>query len=205
MFSGATESPDATRASGVPLVLASTSLARRALLDRLCVRYEVAAPPVDEQAIGGASAAETARLRAIAKAESIARSRPGALVIGADQVVELEGAILGKPGSADGARAQLRRLAGRVHHLFTAVALVGPSASESAIATTRMSMRALDDAEIGRYVAADAPVSCAGSYKVESLGITLFERIEGADWTAIVGLPLLVVCSMLRRAGWALP
>lgn len=191
--------------SGAPLVLASTSIARRALLDRLHVPFEVTSPPVDEDAISGATALETARLRAIAKAESVARTRPDALVLGADQVVELDGEILGKPGTIEAAHAQLRRLAGRAHHLITAVALVGPSASESAIDTHRMSMRALDDAEIGRYVAADAPTACAGSYKVESLGIALFERIEGEDWTAIVGLPLLVVCSMLRRAGWALP
>lgn len=187
-------------------MLASTSAARRALLDRLRVPYEAVAPGCDEDSIQSDSADETARLRAVAKAESVARERPDAVVLGADQVVELEGELLGKPGSAEGARAQLRRLAGRAHRLVTAVALVGPSGGpEVALDVHRMTMRPLDEAEIGRYVAADDPAGCAGSYKVESLGIALFDRIEGGDSTAIMGLPLMVVCSMLRRSGWALP
>ena len=194
--------------SGAPLVLASTSTGRRALLDRLHVPYEAMSPDLDEDTIGGDSAEEIARSRARAKAERVASLRPDALVIGADQVVEVDGAILGKPGTDERAVAQLRQLTGRMHRLITAVALVGrgaPEGGESGIDVHRMTMRPLDDAEIRRYVAADAPAACAGSYKVESLGIALFERIEGDDWTAIVGLPLMMVCSMLRRAGWALP
>lgn len=196
--------------SGRPLVLASTSAARRTLLDRLRVPYEAVAPDCDEDAIRSESPEATAQLRAIAKAESVARERPDALVIGADQVVDLDGELLGKPGSAEGARAQLGRLAGRMHRLITAVAMVGGDrragySSQLALDVHRMSVRPLDEAEIGRYVAADDPAWCAGSYKIESLGITLFERIEGGDATAIVGLPLMAVCSMLRRSGWALP
>lgn len=194
--------------SGQPLVLASTSAARRALLDRLHLPYEAVAPACDERAILGSSPEETARLRALAKAESVARERAGALVIGSDQVVELDGELLGKPGTAAAAEAQLARLAGREHRLVTAIAIVGPDASrEPELATTvhRMSMRSLDRSEIGRYVAADDPSGCAGSYKVESLGIALFDRIDGDDWTAIVGLPLLALSAMLRRAGYALP
>lgn len=194
--------------SGQPLVLASTSGARRALLDRLRIPYEAVPPTCDEAGIHGASAEETARLRALAKAESVARERAGAVVIGSDQVVELDGELLGKPGSAAAAEAQLARLAGREHRLVTAIAMVGPDAShEPALATSvhRMAMRSLDRAEIGRYVAADDPSGCAGSYKVESLGIALFDRIDGDDWTAIVGLPLLALSAMLRRAGYALP
>ncbi len=192
--------------SGRPVVLASTSAARRALLDRLGVPYEAVAPDCDEDAIRTDSPDETARLRAIAKAVSVARERPDALVIGADQVVDLDGELLGKPGSAEGARAQLGRLAGRVHRLITAVAfVVRGNRPEVALDVHRMSVRPLDEAEIGRYVAADDPAWCAGSYKVESLGIALFDRIEGDDATAIVGLPLMAVCSMLRRSGWALP
>lgn len=194
--------------SGQPLVLASTSAARRALLDRLRIPYEAVSPSCDEDAIHGSSPADTARLRALAKAESVARERSGAVVIGSDQVVELEGELLGKPGSAEAAEAQLARLAGREHRLVTAVAMVGPDASRAPELSTsvhRMAMRSLDREEIGRYVAADDPSGCAGSYKVESLGIALFDRIEGDDWTAIVGLPLLAVSSMLRRAGYALP
>lgn len=192
--------------SGRQLVLASTSVGRRSLLDRLRVPYEAVSPTVDEGTIFGGTVEETARLRAIAKAESISRARPNAIVIGADQVVELDGAMLGKPGSNEGARAQLRELAGRAHRLITAVAVLGHDCPPSiGVDVHRMSMRTLDDTEINRYVAADSPAECAGSYKIESLGITLFDRIEGEDWTAIVGLPLMMVCSMLRRAGWALP
>ncbi|UJR85299.1 Maf family protein [Sandaracinus amylolyticus] len=191
--------------SGRPLVLASTSAARRALLDRLRLPYEAVAPVCDEDAIAGPSAEETAQLRALAKAESVARVRPGAVVIGSDQVVELDGELLGKPGSPERAAAQLARLAGREHRLVTAVALVQDDASEVRTSVHRMAMRPLAGDEIGRYVAADGPSHCAGSYKVESLGIALFDRIEGDDWTAIVGLPLLAVSSMLRGAGFALP
>jgi septum formation protein len=207
--------------TGRTLVLASTSTARRALLERLRVPFEVIAPSVDEDTIRGDDGEHTARLRAVAKAESVAKARPDAVVIGSDQVVELDGDIRGKPGSNEGARAQLARLAGRMHRLITSVAIVGldrdggiegdrgvdgsRSAPSVGVDVHRMSMRPLVADEIGRYVAADAPAGCAGSYKVESLGIALFERIEGNDWTAIVGLPLLMVCSMLRRGGFALP
>lgn len=192
--------------SGRPLVLASTSAARRALLDRLRVDYDVASPRCDEESIHGDGAEDTARRRALAKAESVATERPDAVVIGADQVVELEGEILGKPGSPEKARAQLARLAGRAHRLITAVALVAPDAHpELAVEVHRMSMRPLDEGEIRRYVAADDPAECAGSYKVESLGIALFDRVDGGDWTAIVGLPLMRVAAMLRGSGWALP
>ena len=194
--------------SGRPLVLASTSAARRALLDRLRLPYEAVAPVCDEDAIAGPSAEDTARLRALAKADSVARVRPDAVVIGSDQVVELDGELLGKPGTPERAAQQLARLAGREHRLITAVALVhqDPSPTREVRTTVhRMAMRPLAGDEIGRYVAADEPSHCAGSYKVESLGIALFERIEGDDWTAIVGLPLLAVSSMLRGAGFALP
>lgn len=192
--------------SGRPLVLASTSAARRALLDRLRLPYEAVSPRCDEEAITGQSPEETARLRAVAKAESVARERPDAVVIGSDQVVDLDGELLGKPGTPERAEAQLARLAGREHRLITAVALVRSGAEHDVRSSVhRMAMRPLVGDEIGRYVAADEPSACAGSYKVESLGIALFEHIEGADWTAIVGLPLLAVSSMLRAAGYAVP
>jgi septum formation protein len=175
-------------------------------MDRLRLPYEAVAPTCDESAIHGRDAEETARLRAVAKAESVARTRPDAVVLGSDQVVELEGELLGKPGSAARAQEQLARLSGRTHRLITAVAMVGHGERpEIETSVCRMSVRSLDAGEIGRYVAADDPAGCAGSYKLESLGIALFDRIEGDDWTSVVGLPLLAVCSMLRRAGFALP
>lgn len=199
--------PSRAMPSGRPLVLASTSIARRTLLDRFRIPYDVVAPTCDEDAIGGSTTDETARLRALAKAESVAAVRSGAVVLGSDQLVDLDGEVLGKPGSAERAIAQLERLAGRMHRLVTAVALVGHRSEgpELALCVHSMHMRSLARNEIERYVAADEPAWCAGSYKVESLGISLFERIEGPDWTAIMGLPLLCTGTMLRQAGWELP
>lgn len=193
--------------SGRPLVLASTSIARRSLLDRFRIPYEVAAPTCDEDALWSGTPDDTATLRARAKAESVYANRPDAVVLGSDQLVDLDGEILGKPGTPERAAEQLARLAGRAHRLVTAVALVGhrDEGPQLALCVHSMHMRSLDRGEIERYVTADEPWWCAGSYKVESLGISLFERVEGPDWTAIMGLPLLSTGTMLRQAGWSLP
>ena len=192
--------------AGPSLVLASTSPGRRALLERLRLPFEVVAPDVDEAGVLGMDGASTARLRAVAKAEDVARRRPEAHVIGSDQVLELDGELFGKPGSSERARAQLARLSGRVHQLITSVALLVPGEPPRVHTEVHhLAMRPLDEAAIGRYVDADAPEHCAGSYRIEGLGITLFERVEAMDWTGIVGLPLLAVSEMLRRAGWGLP
>ena len=190
---------------GGPLVLASTSAARRALLERLGVSFDTLAPECDEERIRGATPADTARARAIAKAESVARSHPEATVLGSDQLVDLDGEIVGKPGTSERARAQLARLSGRAHRLVTAVALIGPGTRSVHVDTCTLRMRALGEDEIARYVSADAPEACAGSYRIESRGIALFEAIEGADHTAIVGLPLMQTAAMLRDAGWSIP
>ena len=192
--------------SGRTLVLASTSPGRRALVDRLRVPYEVLAPEVDEDGLVGPDPATTSVRRAIAKALDVAARRPEAHVLGADQVVDLDGEVLGKPGSKERAHAQLARLAGRTHRLVTSLALVAPGGTpEVRSEVAHLTMRALDAGEIGRYVDLDAPEGCAGSYRIEGLGISLFERVEAADWTGIVGLPLLTTAAMLRRAGWDLP
>lgn len=190
------------------LVLASTSPYRRQLLDRLGVTYTAAPHRCDERAVGAGStdAAELVRILARAKVESLASDHRGAHVLGSDQVVAIDGEVLGKPGDAAGAMAQLRRLRGRTHRLLTAVALRRPDGSvREALDEHRMTMRALEDAEIDRYVRAERPFDCAGSYKIEGLGIALFESIEGRDFTAIVGMPLLTVARLLREAGWAIP
>jgi septum formation protein len=199
------------------LVLASTSAYRRELLGRLGVAFETAAPDVDEGAWKGRGLAprEVARQLARAKAEAVARLvGDGATVIGSDQVCALGSETFGKPGTAERACEQLARLAGRTHELLTAVCVVGPVRGERGAVqhsvwehtdTARLSMRALDAASIARYVAADRPLDCAGSYKLEARGIALFEKLECADHTAIVGLPLVALTLELVRRGWVLP
>ena len=148
-----------------------------------------------------------ARQLARAKAEAVARVvGDGATVIGSDQVCALGSETFGKPGTAERAGEQLARLAGRTHELLTAVCVVGPVHGVwEHTDVARLSMRALDAASIARYVAADSPLDCAGSYKLEARGIALFEKIECADHTAIVGLPLVALTLELVRRGWVLP
>lgn len=190
------------------LVLGSTSPYRRELLARLGVPFDLAAPRVDEEAVqrSGAEPERVALRLAVAKAASAAEARSNAFVIGSDQVVDLDGEILGKPGDEEGARAQLARLSGRSHRLVTALALRAPDGTlRTHVDVHTMTLRNLGAAEIERYVASDRPLDCCGAYKIESLGIALFERIEGEDFTAIVGLPLIALARLLREAGFAVP
>ncbi len=180
------------------LVLASTSEARRRLAARLGLDFVCVAPTCDEQALHGRSPDQTALLRAFAKAESVRGQFPrSAFVVGSDQLVDLDGRILGKPGSTEGACAQLAELAGRTHRLVTAIVVLGPDVRESRVVVSRMTMRSLSAAQIAAYVAADAPEACAGSYKIELGGRALFSAIASADETAIEGLPLVALSGML--------
>lgn len=191
-----------------PLILASTSAYRRVLLERLGLPFSVRAPHCDEDAFkdGRLGPQELAEVLAFEKAQSIARHEPQSHVIGSDQVVDLDGEILGKPGSVEAAQRQLARLGGREHRLITAVAIVGPGGQVARHTdVTRLRMRALSEQEIARYVAHDGPLDCAGSYKIECLGISLFEHIECADFSAISGLPLLSLAELLRRQGFLVP
>jgi len=190
-----------------PLLLASTSPYRRELLARLGLPFTCERPGVDEDAVKRALGEPLAVVRELAqqKARAVARRFPTAVVIGSDQAATIDGAILDKPGNAANAIAQLTRLQGRPHTLLTAVAIAHPGGLVEFVDTTTLHMRALDAATIARYVAAEQPLDCAGSYKIEALGITLFERIDGADQTAIQGLPLLRLCRELRALGFAMP
>ena len=187
-----------------PLVLASTSPYRRELLDRLGVPYVAAAPAYEEEHGLALPPGELVQLLARRKAESLGGAYPEALVIGSDQVAELDGEILLKPGSEERAVAQLVRLSGRTHQLLTGVAIHDPRArrTEVALDVHRMTVRPLSEARIRAYVARDRPTDCAGSYKVESAGVALFESMEGLDFTAIVGLPLTLVVTLLARFGY---
>lgn len=187
-----------------PIVLASTSRYRAALLERLGVPFEAVAPEVDEapwQRKGLAPDAMVATL-ARAKAEAVAATRPDAIVIGSDQCAAFEGATLGKPGTAARAESQLASLQGRVHDLWTAVCVIGPGGRrDETVDLHRMTMRSLTGEQIASYVAREQPLDCAGAYKIEGLGVALFDRVDGADSTAIVGLPLMWVARTLAAHG----
>lgn len=189
----------------IDLVLASTSVYRRELLARLGAAFRQQSPQVDETALASETPAELAARLAAAKAHAVAASNPNALVIGSDQVADCEGHILGKPGDIDNARGQLRASSGRQVRFHTGVCLVdtreSPAREFYALDTTTVVFRNLDEAEIGRYLARETPFDCAGSFKSEGLGIALFERIESQDPTAIIGLPLIALCRLLREAG----
>jgi len=194
-------------ATGRALVLGSTSRYRRELLQRLRLPFEVLAPDVDETPLAGEAPAALAQRLAMAKARAVAAQRPDAIVIGSDQVADLDGEPLGKPGNHERAVAQLRRMSGRTVLFQTALAVVcqasGFEASE--LALVRVVFRDLDDATIERYLRAEEPYDCAGSAKSEGLGIALLERIDNDDPTALIGLPLIHTARLLRQAGLQLP
>lgn len=191
------------------LILASTSRYRAMLLARLGVAFRQVDPGVDESAWKARLAGEPTALAeglALAKARAAAADHPGAVIIGGDQVVAVGGAILGKPGTAERAERQLARIAGRAHELITALAVVAPGREPIIrVEVARLHARALDAAAIRRYVAADSPLDCAGSYKLEERGIALFERIEAGDHSAITGVPLMALTSILLDLGFAIP
>lgn len=189
-----------------PLILASTSVYRRELLARLRLPFETARPEVDESPQIQESPAGLAARLAIAKAEAVAATRPDAWVIGSDQVAELDGRPLGKPGHREAAIAQLSAMSGRSVSFHTGVCVIR-SGQAPALATdlTEVVLRSLSDEEIERYVDAEQPYDCAGSFKCEGLGICLFEAIRTLDPTALVGLPLIATARLLRAAGYRLP
>ena len=186
-----------------PLVLGSTSPYRAELLSRLKLVFAVVAPDVDESARPGELPHELARRLALAKARTVADRFPDAVVIGSDQVADLDGESLGKPGSHDRATDQLRRMRGRTVVFQTAVAVVCAATGFEQIdlAPVKVKFRQLGDAEIETYLRAEQPYDCAGSARSEGLGITLLDSIDSDDPTALVGLPLIRTCRMLRAAG----
>ncbi len=189
------------------IVLGSTSRYRAELLRRLLPDFEQAAPGTDETPQPDEPPAARALRLAIAKAEAVAREHPGALVIGSDQVAELDGLILDKPGNAEHARAQLAASSGREVHFHTALCLLDTrnGRRHTHVDHTRVRFRELDAAEITRYVEREQPLDCAGSFKCEGLGISLFEAIDNCDPSALIGLPLIALARLLREAGVELP
>ena len=186
-----------------PLVLASTSRYRRELLARLRLPFDVEAPGVDEQPLAGETPAQTAARLALAKAEAVAARHPDAVVIGSDQVADLDGTAIGKPGDHARAVAQLRTMRGRtvVFHTAVAVACVETGFRAVEVAPVTVRFRHYGDAEIEHYLRTEQPYDCAGSAKAETLGIALLQAIESDDPTALIGLPLIRTSELLRRAG----
>lgn len=186
-----------------PLVLGSTSRYRRELLARLGLPFDVASPLVDETPLPGEKPADLAMRLALAKAREVARRHPHAVVIGCDQVADLHGEPLGKPGTHERAVTQLQRMRGETVIFQTALAVVCQDSGfeQSDIAAVRVVFRQLDDDEIEHYLRVEQPYDCAGSAKSEGLGIALLERIDNDDPTALVGLPLIRTCRMIRAAG----
>ncbi|MEO5963595.1 MAG: nucleoside triphosphate pyrophosphatase [Thermomonas sp.] len=189
------------------LILASTSVYRRELLSRLQLPFDIARPEVDETPLAGEHPRNLAIRLARAKAMAVASSQAaGTWALGSDQVAELDGLPLGKPGHRAGAIKQLQSMQGQRVRFHTALCLAHADGRSFAdIDLTEVHFRPLDAAEIARYVDQEQPFDCAGSFKSEGLGISLFKRIDNQDPTALIGLPLIATCALLRQAGFALP
>ncbi len=187
------------------LVLASGSRYRAELLGRLGLPFQAWSPAIDESPLPGEGCAATASRLARAKAEAALARFPGAWIIGSDQVAELDGAPIGKPGNRDNARRQLRSMRGRTVVFHTGLCLLAHGRTHEAVVPTRVSFRDLGDDEIERYLDREPAFDCAGSAKSEALGISLLAGLAGDDPTALVGLPLIALAAMLRREGAAVP
>lgn len=189
-----------------PLILASTSPYRRELLQRLRLQFTVQPSHVDETPLPGERPADLALRLALAKAQAVAQAHPQAIVIGSDQVADLDGQALGKPGSHERACAQLAAMSARLVVFHTAVAVVCQASgfAQLDLADVRVRFRTLSAAQIEKYLRAEQPYDCAGSAKSEGLGIALLERIDNDDPTALIGLPLIRTSKLLEAAGMSL-
>ena len=185
------------------LILGSTSIYRRELLGRLRIPFSVESPHVDEVALPGETPEMLAQRLALAKAQAVAARFPEAIVIGSDQVADLDGTALGKPGEHARAVLQLRQMSGKLVIFQTAIAVVCLESGfyQQALAPVKVQFRHLSESEIENYLQAEKPYDCAGSAKSEGLGIALLERIDNDDPTALVGLPLIRTATLLRAAG----
>lgn len=186
------------------LILASTSRYRRELLERLRVPFDVVSPQVDETPLAGESPAALSERLALAKAQAVAGLHPQAVVIGSDQVADLDGAPIGKPGDHERATRQLKAMRGHKVVFHTALAVVRPSTGYVGTARVPVDVQFradLGDEQIESYLRAEQPYDCAGSAKAEGLGIALLDAIHSDDPTALIGLPLIRTCALLRAAG----
>lgn len=189
------------------LVLASTSPYRKVLLERLGIPFETQAPDVDESALPGEQPLQLVERLALAKAQAVSTQMPAAVVIGSDQLAAFDNQFIGKPGSMENARRQLASFSGSQVLYLTSFAVVDSEGRRSVLETveTIVNFRKLTAEEIDRYLELDEPLDCAGSFKSERAGISLFESIQTDDPTALVGLPLIRLCAALRKFGFKLP
>ncbi|WP_339020283.1 nucleoside triphosphate pyrophosphatase [Aeromonas salmonicida] len=189
------------------LILASTSRYRKTLLEKLGLPFECAAPEVDESPLPGESAETLVARLAYAKANAIANQRDQGLIIGSDQVCVCHGQILGKPGTVEKAVAQLMAARGRSITFYTGLCVLDAASgkAEQLVEPFTVHFRTLDETAIRRYVAAEMPLDCAGSFKCEGMGIVLFKGLEGRDPNSLIGLPLIGLIELLERHGLALP
>ncbi|MDB5799799.1 MAG: maf protein [Rhodocyclales bacterium] len=190
-----------------PLVLASTSIYRKQLLERLGLPFATDRPDLDESALPAESPTATAERLALAKARAVADRHPGALIIGSDQVAHSGTERFGKPGTVERAIAQLQAMRGKSIFFHTALCLFDSRDGSYQLEAvgTEARFRSLSDEEIRRYVEQELPLDCAGSAKSEGLGISLLEYMRGDDPNALIGLPLIALCRMLRNVGVAVP
>ncbi|MFN7834321.1 MAG: Maf family nucleotide pyrophosphatase [Burkholderiaceae bacterium] len=189
------------------LILASSSVYRQQLLSRLRIPFTCVSPNVDEKPLPGEQPVTLACRLAKSKAEAVATQKPGAVVIGSDQIAVVDGVAISKPGNHDNARRQLQSMRGRTVIFYSAVSVIGGhhASHYDFCVPTEVSFRDYTDLEIESYLHAEKPYDCAGSAKSEGLGITLLERIESSDPTALIGLPLIELAKALRRLGFKLP
>jgi septum formation protein len=197
--------PSTNLSQNPPLILASTSAYRRELLERLRIPFEVISPKVDETPLTGESTLELALRLAQAKAAAVAKQNPHAWVIGSDQVADLCGAAIGKPGNFERAMAQLQLMRGQKVTFHTALCLMQGDMQTTLSIPTEVTFRKLSDEVLERYLLAEEPYDCAGSAKSEGLGISLLEAIVSEDPTALIGLPLIALTGLLRDAGFVIP
>ena len=183
------------------LILASSSRYRQAMLERLRVPFIAISPDVDETPTEGEQPAELAVRLSIAKSKAILQRYPDALIIGSDQVASVDGNLIGKPGSFERARQQLKQLSGRIVEFHSALCLSNRTRHETVNVITHCQFRHLDDQEIDSYLVLEQPFDTAGSAKAEGLGIALMESMQSDDPTAIIGLPLIALCRLLRTFG----
>lgn len=186
-----------------PLILASSSPYRQALLEKLCLPFSCASPDIDESQQPGETAQQLVRRLAQSKAEALKHQFPGALIIGSDQVAVLGQHILGKPGTRENAIQQLTACSGKKVTFLTGLALHDNQSGSTQvdIAPFHVYFRTLSDSQVRSYIDKESPLNCAGSFKSEGLGITLFEKLEGEDPNALIGLPLIKLTTMLEKAG----
>ncbi len=188
-----------------PLVLASSSPYRRSLLAALGLEFDVDAPDIDETISTGEAPADAVLRLAAEKTRTVAERRPEAVILGGDQCAVIDGDIIGKPGNRENAEAQLRRASGRTVTFLSAVTVVADNRLEQELVPVYVRFRDLDDATIRRYVEADRPFDCAGAIRSEGLGASLLTAIDASDPSALVGLPQITVCRLLRGFGFQLP